>query len=161
MLDYVQPLTPAPVEVNCSELVGSSVVQVDMHDAFEVSWRSNIDSLLIDPDHFRLVLDNLLRNAVEASGQPGTVEIRLESVGEYWQLSISDQGGGIAPEMKEHLFEPFATGRESGVGLGLATVWQVCQVNGWKAEVEDIPGGCCFMVRGHVASKQAGKALHG
>jgi len=161
MLDFVQPLTPAPVEAACSELIGSSVVQVDMQGYLEISWSSDIDSMFIDPDHFRLVLDNLLRNAVEASGQPGTVKIRLQNVGGYWQLAISDQGGGIAPEMKDQLFEPFATGRKSGVGLGLATVWQVCQVNGWKAEVEDIQGGSCFMVRGYMASKQPGEAPHG
>ena len=161
MLDFVQPLTPVPVEVTCSDLIGSSVVQVDMPGARKISWDSDIDSLFIDPDHFRLVLDNLLRNAVEASGQPETVEIRLQMVGKYWQLSVSDQGGGITPEMKEHLFEPFATGRETGVGLGLATVWQVCQVNGWKAEVEDVPGGSCFMVRGYMGSKQADEVLHG
>ncbi len=161
MLDYVQPLTPAPVEVACSELIGSSVVQVDMQGALDISWSSDITSLLIDPDHFRLVLDNLLRNATEASRKPGTVEIKLQQENNYWQLSISDQGGGIAAEMKEHLFEPFATGRESGVGLGLATVWQVCQVNGWKTEVKDIPGGSCFMVRGYMMPMQTEEALYG
>ena len=153
MLDYVQPLTPAPGEVICSELIGSSVVQVDLRGEHAISWTSEIDSLVIDPDHFRLVLDNLLRNAVEASGLPGTIEINLKQVGHYWKLSISDQGGGIVPEMRDHLFEPFATGRASGIGLGLATVWQVCQVNGWKAGIEDIPGGSRFMIQGRVMSK--------
>ncbi|HKI59981.1 MAG TPA: ATP-binding protein [Mariprofundaceae bacterium] len=161
MLDYVQPLTPTSVEVTCSDLIGSSVVQVDMQGTLEISWSSDIDSLMIDPDHFRLMLDNLLRNAVEASPQPKTVKIRLQGNNNDWQLTISDQGGGISEEMKGHLFEPFSTGRESGVGLGLATVWQVCQVNGWKVEVEDIPGGSCFMVRGNVASNQTEEILHG
>ena len=161
MLDYVQPLTPDPVEVNCSDLIGSSVVQVDMQGTHKISWSSDIDSLFIDPDHFRLVLDNLLRNAVEASAKPKTIEVSVKNEGKYWCLFISDQGGGIASEMKGQLFEPFATGRKTGVGLGLATVWQVCQVNGWKAEVEGIPGGSCFMVRGYMASEQVGEELHG
>ena len=153
MLDYVQPLSPDPVAVSCSELIGSSVVQVDMNGEHAIAWSSDVESLVIDPDHLRLVLDNLLRNAVQASAQPGTVKLRLQNENNHWQLSISDQGGGIAEEMKEHLFEPFATGRSSGVGLGLATVWQVCQVNGWKVEVEDVPGGSRFMIQGELISK--------
>jgi len=161
MLDFVQPLTPVPVEVVCSELIGSSVVQVDMQGVLEVSWSSEVDSLFIDPDHFRLVLDNLLRNAVEASALPGTVMIRLQNKNNDWQLSISDQGGGIAKEMKDHLFEPFSTGRTSGIGLGLATVWQVCQVNGWKIKVEDVPGGSRFMIQGEMISMPKQEVRHG
>lgn len=147
MLDFVQPLKPELVTVSCSELVGSSVVQVDMQGEHEISWSCDMDSLLVDPDHFRLVLDNLLRNAVDASSRPNTIKIAVRSVEGSWELSIEDQGGGIAQEMKEHLFEPFATGKASGVGLGLATVWQVCQVNGWSVEVETVRGGSRFVIR--------------
>lgn len=161
MLDFVQPLSPDPVKVTCAELIGSSVVQVDMTEEHGIVWNSEVDSLVIDPNHFRLVLDNLLRNAVEASGELGTIRITLQQEKDCWQLTISDQGGGIAEEMKDHLFEPFATGRASGIGLGLATVWQVCQVNGWKTEVKDIPGGSRFMVRGEVISRQQEKLGHG
>jgi len=154
MLDYVQPLTPEPVPVLCSELIGSSVVQVDMRGEYGVTWRCDLDSLTVDPDHFRLVLDNLLRNAVEASSRPNTVEITLGLAngtgGACWELSIADQGGGIAEEMKGSLFEPFATGRTSGIGLGLATVWQVCQMNDWHVNVEMLDDGSKFIIRGDV-----------
>lgn len=148
MLDFVQPLKPESVQVSAKELIGSSVVQVDMSGEHEISWSNQIETLMVDPDHFRLVLDNLLRNAVEASPGAGSVEIGLEQKGEFWELSIRDQGGGIGAEMQGHLFEPFATGRESGIGLGLATVWQVCRANDWQIEVAGIPGGSCFTVRG-------------
>ncbi len=161
MLDYVQPLTPAPVKVSCSELVGSSVGQVDMRGEYGITWQCDMDSLLVDPDHFRLVLDNLLRNAVKASSRPNTVEIAVGSTDGYWELSITDQGGGIAEEMKGRLFEPFATGHASGIGLGLATVWQVCQANGWNIEVQDVAGGSRFIVRGDVAVNEAKEAVDG
>ncbi|MES0371212.1 MAG: ATP-binding protein [Mariprofundaceae bacterium] len=169
MLDYVQPLTPEPVMVSCSELIGSSVVQIDMQDEYEITWHCDMDSLVVDPDHFRLVLDNLLRNAVQASSQPNSVKIELGLAdvelggvaAEHWELSIMDQGGGISKEMKEHLFEPFATGRARGIGLGLATVWQVCQVNGWHAEVMKIPGGSRFIVRGDIVDNSNRDVTHG
>ena len=152
MLDFVQPLSPDPAEVSCAELIGSSVAQVDMNEQYHVAWQCDVEKLVLDPDHFRLVLDNLLRNAVEASPEAESVEIRLRRGGDEWLLSISDQGGGISQEMRDHLFEPFATGKTSGIGLGLATVWQVCQVNGWHVKIEEIPGGCRFMIRGRVPS---------
>lgn len=148
MLDFVQPLTPEPVSALARDLIGSSVVQVDMTGEHGIRWSSGIEAFVIDPDHFRLVLDNLLRNAVEASQVAGTVEIELEEKSGNWEMRISDQGGGISNMMKEHLYEPFATGRASGIGLGLATVWQVCRANDWQIEAADIPGGTCFTVRG-------------
>jgi len=160
MLDFLQPLKPEPVDVYPRDLIGSSVVQVDMVDRHRISWRSSIEELNVDPDHFRLVLDNLLRNAVEASSDPGSVEILLESTGAIWELSIQDQGGGISESMRGHLFEPFATGRTTGIGLGLATVWQVCQANDWHVEVNDIPGGSRFSVRGKMTNVQ-GKEMTG
>jgi len=161
MLDYVQPLTPEPLQVSCRELIGSSVVQVDLQGEYGITWHTGIDSLVVDPDHFRLVLDNLLRNAVEASGSPGTVQITLERTGNFWELTITDQGGGIDESMKGQLFEPFATGRASGIGLGLATVWQVCRANGWQAEVADIPGGSRFVIRGELLQTATGEMTNG
>jgi len=161
MLDYVQPLRPESVKVSCAELIGSSVVQVDMQGEHGIRWQCDMDSMIIDPDHFRLVLDNLLRNAVEVSSRPETVEVTLTPTGEYWELSVMDQGGGISEAMRDHLFEPFATGRASGIGLGLATVWQVCQVNGWHIEIVDVPGGSRFTVRGELVSDQSGEVPNG
>lgn len=150
LLDYVHPLSPVLVESSPSEVIGSSVAQVDLRNEHRIKWVCDIDSLLLDSDHFRLVLDNLLRNALGVSPLQGTIMIRMESKDRIWELSVSDQGGGVSEEMKGRLFEPFATGRPGGVGLGLATVWQVCQVNGWQVEVEAVDGGSRFIVRGEL-----------
>ena len=160
MLDYMQPLKPVSGKVSPRELIGSSVVQVDMGGSHGIKWTSRIESMVVDPDHFRLVLDNLLRNAIEASPDLGSVEILLESNNDFWELSITDQGGGISESMRGHLYEPFATGRASGIGLGLATVWQVCQANEWQVDVKDIPGGSRFSVRGEI-SKESREEMEG
>jgi len=148
MLDFVQPLNPEPVVCTMADLIGSSVTQVDIQGQFGITWQIEREQIVVDPDHFRLVLDNLLRNAVEASPHPGSVVVQLASDELCWQLSIRDQGGGIPSEMRARLFEPFATGRSSGVGLGLATVWQVCQTNDWHVEAVSVDGGTEFVIRG-------------
>jgi len=151
LLDYVHPLSPVLVEAAPSEVIGSSVAQVDLQNEHRIKWACGIDSLMLDSDHFRLVLDNLLRNAVAVSALPDTIEINMEAMDDVWELSVLDQGGGIAEEMKGRLFEPFATGRPGGIGLGLATVWQVCQVNGWQVEIQSVAGGSRFVIRGELS----------
>ncbi|MCF7821705.1 MAG: two-component sensor histidine kinase [Mariprofundaceae bacterium] len=155
LLDYVHPLSPVLIKTSPSEVIGSSVAQVDLKNEHRISWSSAIDSLMLDPDHLRLVLDNLLRNALQASKQPGTIVVNMEGRDGDWELSVSDQGGGISEAVKDRLFEPFATGRPGGIGLGLATVWQVCQVNGWQVAVEPIAGGSRFIIRGELLSSGA------
>ncbi|MCK5307692.1 MAG: HAMP domain-containing histidine kinase, partial [Zetaproteobacteria bacterium] len=158
LLDYVHPLSPVLTKISPSEVIGSSVAQVDFQGEHRISWVCGIDSLMLDPDHLRLVLDNLLRNALQASEQPGTIEVHMKDMDGVWELSVSDQGGGVSEAIKGRLFEPFASGRSGGVGLGLATVWQVCQVNGWQVEVEPVTGGSRFIIRGELPrSKVRGK----
>ncbi|NOR73494.1 MAG: hypothetical protein GQ467_06465 [Mariprofundaceae bacterium] len=158
LLDYVHPLSPVLIKISPSEVIGSSVAQVDFQSEHRINWVCDIDSLMLDADHLRLVLDNLLRNALQASEKPGTIEVNMESLDGTWELSVSDQGGGISESIKGRLFEPFATGRSGGIGLGLATVWQVCQVNGWQVEVEAVTGGSRFIIRGELPrSKVRGK----
>jgi len=65
------------------------------------------------------VWTNLLDNAVDASPENGTVHVRLWTDGEWICVGIRDDGPGIAPEHWEHIFEPFYTTKEAGVGTGL------------------------------------------
>src|SRR5262249_48604720 len=74
----------------------------------------------VDADWVARALDNLLRNAVEASpaGQSVTVEVAGDARG--CSITVSDQGPGVPPERAIELFEPFFTTKPEGTGLGLA-----------------------------------------
>jgi two-component system, OmpR family, sensor histidine kinase TctE len=64
---------------------------------------------------------NLLHNAIRQCPEGGTLAMRLVSDGSTAALSIADSGPGLAPELRERLFQPFAAGeRGGGSGLGLA-----------------------------------------
>ncbi|MFQ5581907.1 MAG: nitrogen regulation protein NR(II) [Mariprofundaceae bacterium] len=155
MLDYAQPLQPEPVETHMPALIGAAIQQIDFHNKYAIQWSSEMENLLIDPDHFRLVLDNLLRNAITSNDTPGTVSVALSEIAgdgqqPAWQLLVSDQGGGVPDHMKGKLFKPFVSGRTDGIGLGLATVWQVCQANGWNVDVDSDQQGSHFKVSGSI-----------
>lgn len=75
--------------------------------------------VLANREHLARVLDNLLRNAVEASPPGGAVEVILEATEQAVTLQVLDQGAGVPPDREAELFEPFFTLKAEGTGLGL------------------------------------------
>jgi signal transduction histidine kinase len=98
------------------------------------------------------VFTNLIQNACEAMGeQGGDLKIRIRPNGSADRqdvvIEIEDTGPGIAPEMKEQIFNPFMTTKKSGVGLGLAIVTKIVDAHGGLVRVSSEPGhGACFQV---------------
>ena len=86
----------------------------------------------LDKTQFRRALLNVLRNAIEAMPQGGTVRIWTERTDHTGLLHIQDTGLGIPPEKLEHIFEPFYTTKEFGTGLGLAIAQQVVHEHGGR-----------------------------
>jgi len=139
MLNYTQPLYPKSERTVISDVINAAVKQVDVQGNMDINLNCTVDEFAIDADHLRLILDNLLRNAVHASPAAGSVYVRFNAVvHRQWKLEVEDEGGGVPETMKKHLFEPFVSSKPDGAGLGLATVWQVCQSNGWRITVDDV-----------------------
>ncbi|MFD2366850.1 sensor histidine kinase [Pseudoduganella sp. GCM10020061] len=94
--------------------------------AFEA--RSN-PAVRFDPLHLREVIANLLNNAVRyASGAPGSIRLYAVSDGRT-ELHVQDDGPGITPDVRAHLFEPFYTTSSKGTGLGLYLARELCMNN--------------------------------
>jgi two-component system sensor histidine kinase PilS (NtrC family) len=90
-------------------------------------------ALLFDPNQLRQVLVNLLGNALRyASDTPGAILVRwqVSADGQQAALRVMDDGPGIAPEGRHHLFEPFFTTEARGTGLGLHMAQELCAANG-------------------------------
>jgi two-component system sensor histidine kinase PilS (NtrC family) len=95
-----------------------------------------------DPEHLRQVLWNLLRNAVRHAGaEPGAVRLAARAFGDKVELSVADNGPGVAPANQGQLFEPFFTTDSKGTGLGLYLARELAAANGALLEyVNDLPG---------------------
>ncbi len=89
----------------------------------------------------RQVIFNLLKNAAEASGSAGAVEVRLSQQAGQALASIKDSGPGLAPEARLRLFEPFFTTKPQGTGLGLAVSQAIARAHGGGIDVEQVEGG--------------------
>jgi signal transduction histidine kinase len=109
----------------------------------------------LDPDRVQRVLENLVRNAREAvlSGNPEKrtekrVWLSARVEGDLLALRVADSGPGIAEDAARHLFEPFATGKKQGTGLGLVTVRNLIAAHNGEVRVETRApeGGAAFTV---------------
>jgi CheY-like chemotaxis protein len=100
------------------------------------------DDLFIRGDMALLnqALANLVINARDAA-PAGPIRIVTRGTGDdRLDLMVADSGGGIAPEIRERIFEPLFTTKKSGTGLGLAVVHQVVSAQGGTIDVESEVG---------------------
>jgi hypothetical protein len=86
-----------------------------------------------DPEQMRRALDNLVLNAIYAAPAGSRIRIAAHSAADSLILSVHDQGCGPPLDIRDHLFEPFVTGRPDGTGLGLSIVREVAEAHGGTA----------------------------
>jgi signal transduction histidine kinase len=87
-----------------------------------------------DSEQLFRVLGNLVRNArqaIEATGKPGTIKISAQEKELNWEVIVCDTGPGLPPKAQEHLFTPFDGGvRKGGTGLGLVIASELVRGHG-------------------------------
>ena len=113
----------------------------------DVSFRLDpaVDLVLADRIQIQQVLVNLIRNAIEVMAETsGRRRLEIAAVADredLVQISVSDTGTGIAPEIAKQLFQPFVTTKRKGMGLGLSICRTIVEAHGGKIWVEPNPGG--------------------
>ncbi|MCM2296245.1 HAMP domain-containing sensor histidine kinase [Rhodoferax sp.] len=114
--------------------------------AFEASGSTVVQG---DPDDLRLLLDNLLGNALKFSPPNTSVELSIHQQGDAVILLLRDHGRGIAPALRERVLMPFVRSNPAieGSGLGLTIVFEVIQSHGATLQLEDPPEGQGLQVR--------------
>ena len=135
---------------------------VDLCELLEELARSSVPptmtaKLTLDPatpvlqghyDPLRRAFANIIRNAVEASGGEGELEIAAAADAGGARVTIRDHGPGIPPELEGRIFDPYFTGKQGGTGLGLALAKQTVELHEGTIAVEPtVGGGATFVVR--------------
>ncbi|HLQ19396.1 MAG TPA: HAMP domain-containing sensor histidine kinase [Tabrizicola sp.] len=92
-----------------------------------------------DGEQLFRILSNLIRNArqaIEATGEPGTIEVSAGEDEAEWWIRVGDTGPGLPPKAREHLFAAFQGGaRKGGTGLGLAIAAELVRGHGGRLEL--------------------------
>ena len=92
-------------------------------------------------DPLRRAFGNLMRNASEAMGGCGSIEIAVNGDGQGLVVTLADHGPGIPAELRQRVFEPYFTTKQDGTGLGLALVRHTIEAHGGTLAVFETPGG--------------------
>jgi two-component system sensor kinase FixL len=125
-------------------LTGTGQARVDM----DIQLDPAVDPVWVDRIQVQQVLLNLVRNAIDAMGRQSRqrIEIRSRTADEgSIEISVADNGPGIAAAQLAHLFEPFHTSKESGMGLGLSISRTIIEAHGGRIWAAPSPlGGAAF-----------------
>ncbi|HKC48831.1 MAG TPA: HAMP domain-containing sensor histidine kinase [Gemmatimonadales bacterium] len=92
-------------------------------------------------DPLRRAFSNLFRNAAEAMGGCGRIDVRVAGEGRGMVVTVADHGPGILPALRGRVFEPYMTTKVDGTGLGLALVRQTVDAHGGTIAASETPGG--------------------
>jgi two-component system, NtrC family, sensor kinase len=114
------------VALSLSDLAAQRQVQLVCPDP-DPALTCHADSRLL-----RTALDCLLRNAIEAAPAGGWAGVRVAPAADHIEFVIEDNGNGPAPSQRDHLFDPFYSGRLAGRGrgFGLPTAWRLAREHG-------------------------------
>jgi signal transduction histidine kinase len=139
-------LHPEPVDLAglaAEAARGSAALHPEL--AVTVAVGEGLPPVKADPARLRQVLSNLLVNAAEAGAH--AVEIRGDVADGEVRLAIRDDGPGIAPAVRERLFEAFASARDGGTGLGLAVSRRLVERHGGSLALASAGPGTTFEIR--------------
>ncbi len=148
------PLQIRPCRLN--DLIEETVElyrSLPAHPVIELKLDAALPVLSADAGRMRQVLNNLIKNAIEASEEPPprlAVSTRRieESDHGYLELRVSDRGRGIAEELRQQVFEPYVSHKARGTGLGLAIVKRIVEEHGGIVWLENNPeAGASAVIR--------------
>lgn len=126
--------------------------------------RSGLAPVLADPQQFQQVLINLFNNAIDAQPNGGSIQITTTDIpgGEPQRVTIriADTGPGVPPDVADRIFNPFFSGKDDGVGLGLWIAHRIVTEHGGSLELESSARGAVFALSVPVAREECDEQDH-
>lgn len=162
-LNYTQPKKNNDTIVDVTQLIQDVITLLknkeDLSSEKQVVFKRTTEHLILngDEEQIKQVVWNLCINALEAMSR-GTLTLSLREVPSFQRgefktshggmvLEVQDEGSGITPDQINNIYDPFFSTKKNGVGLGLATVYQIVNRNGGVMDVKSVLGeGTLFTV---------------
>ena len=143
-------IVPQPVESDLASLLKHIIAENMIPGNVEVasSVGESLGSVYIDPGIMHRVLNNLVKNAVEAMPNGGKLSITAEKEGDALEIKVGDTGIGIPVEAQERIFSPLFTTKSGGFGLGLVYCRRAVEAMGGSINFEsEVSKGTAFTIR--------------
>ena len=160
LMAFARPPAPSLILIPVSAIIERTVElvagqaknqQIDVNILSDDELADNdLAVVRADPDQMQQVLLNIIVNALHAMPHGGalTIATRVLEAGELVEVTLSDNGKGIAEDDLEKIFEPFFTTKTSGTGLGLAICRNIVESHHGTVDVESSLGkGTTFRIR--------------
>jgi two-component system phosphate regulon sensor histidine kinase PhoR len=151
-----RPMDIVRTPTNVSEIVRASVESArPAAEAKDLSLTVEMPahlSVMVDPQRFAQVVDNLVSNAVKYTPDGGSVSVQLTGHDDHVELAVADTGIGIHPADRDRLFTRFFRARDAeersiqGIGLGLSITKKIVETHGGRIDVESDTSGSTFRV---------------
>lgn len=146
LLAVVQPVTLNLQRVDLAAWLNEQVAGVHPRAdgrSLQVEVQAEPVTTSVDPVHLARALENLLDNALRHARSRVCCSLQ-RGTGRQWVIRVDDDGPGVDPALRDQLFEPFATGRSDGTGLGLALAREVALAHGGDLVYVALPEGARF-----------------
>jgi signal transduction histidine kinase len=149
LMQFARPPRPQPQEIELRSLLCDVTLSLGDFAAQRQVQLVNQDPdpsihVQVDPRQIRTALECLVRNAIEAAPAGGWASVRLETpAADRLELIVEDSGSGPSAAQREHLFDPFYSGRLAGRGrgLGLPTAWRLAREQGGDVRFDALADG--------------------
>lgn len=148
LLDFVKSGELRRETVDPGAVLTEAIASTGERGRIELPLRDPLPAATVDPRRLQQALENVLRNALEASPTGGRVVAEARVEGAELVYAVHDSGPGIPAGEEARIFEPFVTGRIQGVGLGLAITRRIVELHGGKVTARNrAEGGATFELR--------------
>ena len=150
LLEYAQIKPPNRLAINFDELVRETLGEYRLPPGISLNtdYRLGQQVVTTDPEQIRRIIVNFMDNAcqaIEATAingvTKGHIQVSTRPAEEGVELSISDSGAGIPPDLLDQIFEPLFSTRPFGVGLGLPNAQNIVAAHGGRLNVTNEPTG--------------------
>lgn len=151
---------PSVSEVSLEEVFGrviGSLRPALREGKHEVHLDLRAPSVYANPLLLEQLLGNLVTNAVESCGRAVVVNVSALREGRVVRMAVTDDGPGIAPEMRERVFEPFFTTRPGRTGLGLTIAREAAHSMGGEIVAQEADGGGARLLLSLPAPTRSGR----
>ncbi len=101
----------------------------------------------VDREQLKRAVHNIVKNAFEAGGETGKVEVRTYRENEFAVIEVKDNGPGFSPMAKKNLFSPYFTTKAEGSGLGLVIVKKIISDHDGVIEISDDENGSAIKLK--------------
>jgi len=139
VLDFVGVKSLSISECSLQSVVRSALEKIVKPDGIQIRVSGEDLTVGCDATKMEVVVENLIKNAIQALDGKGTIDIRLSEDDKNVILLIEDSGPGIQDDVLPRIFEPLFTTKQEGTGLGLATCKSIVGQHGGTIEVKTKP----------------------